>query len=160
MWSFNRRSFCLGVLAALPACGFTPVYGPDGGGTALQGQVVVDAPKSRDAYLLTRALETRLGQPGPGRYGLSYSISVGTQSIGISKSNETTRYNLLGNATFALRNLETRAVVTSGRVSNFVGYSASGSTVSTRASEVEARERLMTILADQIIARLLVAAPS
>ena len=160
MWSFNRRSFCLGVLVALPACGFTPVYGPEGGGTALQGQVLVDAPNSRDAYLLTRALETQLGQANPGRYGLSYSISVGTQSIGISKSNETTRYNLLGNATFALRNLETRAVVTSGRVTNFVGYSASGSTVSTRASEVEARERLMTILADQIIARLFVAAPS
>ncbi len=160
MSSFNRRAFCIAALAAIPACGFAPVYGPGGAGTALQGKVLVDAPITRDAYLLTRELETRLGRANPGRYGLSYAIDVDTESIAISKDNVTTRFNLLGEATYALRDFETNEVITSGRVNNFVGYSASGSTVAAQASEGDARERLMTILADQIVTRLIVAVPA
>ncbi|MCQ0093805.1 LPS assembly lipoprotein LptE [Roseovarius sp. M141] len=160
MSSFNRRSFCLAALAALAACGFTPVYGPDGAGTALQGQVLVDEPITRDAYLLTRELETRLGRANPGRYGLSYAITMFVESIAISQDNVTTRYNLLGGVTYALRDLDTQAVVASGKVDNFTGYSASGTTVATQAAEKDARERLMNIMAEQIVTRLIVAAPS
>ncbi len=159
MSSFNRRAFCIAAFAAIPACGFAPVYGPDGAGTALQGKVLVDAPITRDAYLLTRELESRLGRANPGRYGLSYGIDVNQESIGITKTNVSTRFNLLGNATYALRDLDSGKVVTSGKVSNFVGYSASGSTVATQASEGDARGRLMNILADQIVTRLIVAVP-
>lgn len=160
MSSFNRRTFVCAALAALPACGFTPVYGPGGGGTALQGAVLVDAPVSRDDYLLTQELESVLGRGNPGKYGLSYAINVDQESVAISKQNVTTRYNLLGEATFALRDLETQAVVTSGKVSNFTGYSASGSTVSVQAARTDARKRLMSILAEQIVTRLVVAAPA
>lgn len=159
MSSFNRRSFCLAALAAVPACGFAPVYGPDGAGTALQGQVLVDEPVTRDAYLLTRELESRLGRANPGQYGLSYAIDVRQESIAISKANVTTRFNLLGDVTYALRDLDTQEVITSGKVSNFVGYSASGSTVATQASEGDARGRLMNILTDQILTRLIVDVP-
>ena len=160
MSSFNRRTLILTALAALPACGFTPVYGPDGAGTALQGMVLVDAPITRDEYLLTREVETRLGRGNPGRYGLSHGIAVRAESIGISPTNVSTRFNLLGDATYALRDLETQKVIASGTVSNFTGYSASGSTVATQAAEIDARARLMTILADQIVARLLIAVPA
>lgn len=158
MSSCKRRTFILTALAALSACGFTPVYGPDGAGTALQGAVLVDAPTTRDAYLLTQELEARLGRANPGRFGLSYAITVRQEAIAISKSNVTTRYDLLGEITFALRDLETQKVITSGIVSNFTGYSASGSTVATQAAERDARARLMNILAEQIIARLMAAA--
>lgn len=156
----TRRAVILGALCILPACGFAPVYGPGGAGTALQGQVAVDAPVTRDAYLLTRDLETRLGRADPGRYGLSYAITVGAESIAISKANVTTRFNLLGDVTYALRDLDTQAVITSGRVSNFTGYSASGSTVATQAAEEDARARLMSIMADQIVTRLIAAVPA
>ena len=155
----TRSSFGLGLLAMLPACGFTPVYGPGGSGAALQGAVLVDAPITRDAYLLTRELETRLGRPNPGEYGLSYAIAVSEESIAISRNNVTTRYNILGVITYALRDLSTQAVITSGKVSNFTGYSASGSTVATQAAKEDARTRLMTILAEQIVTLLLVSAP-
>lgn len=153
----KRRSFIIAALAALSACGFTPVYGPDGAGTALQGAVLIDAPNTRDAYLLTQELEARLGRANPGRFGLSHAITMRQESIAISKSNVTTRYNLLGEITFALRDLDTQKVITSGTVRNFTGYSASGSTVATQAAERDARERLMNILAEQIIARLVAA---
>jgi len=42
-----RRRFLLALpLLALAACGFEPVYGPGGAGTALQNRVLVDAPCS------------------------------------------------------------------------------------------------------------------
>lgn len=153
----NRRTLILAALAALPACGFTPVYGPEGAGTALQGAVVVDPPATRDGYLLVRELETRLGRANPGRYGLSYKVEVRASSVAISRANVTTRYNLLGEVTYALRELDGGAVVASGKVDNFTGYSASGTTVATQAAERDAHERLMTILADQIAAQLIAA---
>jgi LPS-assembly lipoprotein len=55
---------------------------------------------------------------------------------------------------FALRDLTTGQIVTSGTVENFTGYSATGTTVATLASAQDAQERLMRILAEQIIARL------
>lgn len=155
----TRRAALLGVLVTLPACGFAPVYGPTGSGTALQGAVLADSPVTREDFLLVREIETRLGRAQPGRYGLSYGITVDSEAVAISAANVTTRYNLLGEVTYALRDLETQAVITSGKARNFTGYSASGSTVATQAAERDARERLMSIMADQIITRLIVAAP-
>ncbi|WP_281968520.1 LPS assembly lipoprotein LptE [Roseovarius nanhaiticus] len=155
----TRRAFAFGLLAVLPACGFTPVYGVNGAGTALQGAVRADDPVTREGFLLVRELEARLGRADPGQYGLSYSVGIESESVAISATNVTTRYNLLGAVTYALRDLNTQAVITSGKVSNFTGYSASGSTVATQAAERDARERLMTMLTDQIITRLIVAAP-
>ncbi|WP_272003704.1 LPS assembly lipoprotein LptE [Roseovarius sp. ZX-A-9] len=154
----SRRFFCLASLAALGGCGFTPVYGPGGSAAALHDAVLVDAPTTRDAFLLVREIEQRLGRGNPAVYGLSYAIKVDEESIAIDLNDVTQRYNLLGEITYALRNLETGAVVTSGKVSNFTGYSASGSTVATQAAERDARARLMSILANMLITRL-VAAP-
>lgn len=156
----NRRLFGLTALGALAACGFTPVYGPGGGGSALQNAVSVDAPVTREAYLLTREIEQRLGRATDARYGLGYDITVRQESIAISSNNVTTRYNLIGQVTYALRDLATQKVVNSGKVNSFTGYSASGSTVATQAAERDARARLIQILADQLITRLVATAPS
>ena len=43
----------------------------------------------------------------------------------------------------------------SGVVNSFTGYSATASTVVTLAAQRDAEERLMVILADQVVARLL-----
>ena len=45
--------------------------------------------------------------------------------------------------------------VTGGRVESFTSWSATGSTVAGLTAEEDARLRLMRILADQIVARLL-----
>lgn len=150
----NRRVFCLGLPAALAGCGFAPVYGPQGSAAKLQNAVLVDAPQDRDAYLMTREIEDRLGRATDARYALSYSIVTRSEAIAISASNVTTRYNLLGEVTFALREIASARVVTSGKAANFTSYSASGSTVATQAAERDARERLMVTLADRIIRHL------
>lgn len=157
MSSFNRRLFLLGSAALMAGCGFAPAYGPNGAATALQGTIAVDEPDSRPAYLLTQELEDRLGRPAAARYGLAYSITLDEDPIAISASNVNTRFNLLGRVTYALRDLSSGEVLTSGKVDSFTSYSASGTTVATQAAERDAEERLMVILADQITTRLIAA---
>jgi LPS-assembly lipoprotein len=155
MSSFNRRFVLFGSAALLAGCGYAPAYGPNGVARGLQGTIAVDEPDSRPGYLLTQTLEDRLGRPAPARYGLAHSIALNRDSIAISASNVTTRFNLLGQVTYALRDLETGEVLTSGKVDSFTSYSASGTTVALQAAERDAEERLMVILADQITTRLM-----
>ena len=58
-------------------------------------------------------------------------------------------YTLLGEAEVELLSSQTAA---------FTGYSATGSSVATLAGERDARDRLMIILADQVVDALLIAA--
>jgi LPS-assembly lipoprotein len=149
----SRRLLLLGG-AALAGCGFTPAYGPGGAAHRLQNAILVEAPEGRAGYLLQREIEDRLGRGQPGRFGLSYAIDLERKPIAISARNVTTRYDLLGTVTYALRNKADGAVVISGKAESFTSYSASGSTVATQAAERDAEARLMKILADQLTARL------
>ncbi|QYX56164.1 hypothetical protein K1T73_14010 [Roseovarius sp. SCSIO 43702] len=151
---FNRRLFCLTGLAALAGCGFSPVYAPGGGGAMLLDSVRLDDPKTRADFLFVRTMEERLGRPTDPAYALSYAITLREEAIAISAAGINTRYNIIGSLTYALRDLSTGAVVTSGKSRNFTGYSASGTTVATQAAQREARARLMTIFADDVTTRL------
>ena len=153
----DRRTFVLAGLAPLAACGFAPVYGSGGPARALQNRVLVDTENSRDNYLLVRNLEQRLGRATTPTYGLALTIKTQEQGLAIDRAGNTRRFNLLGTVDYALRNLTTGEVLTNGSVENFTGYSATGSTVATLAAETDAQERLMTIFADQITARLIAA---
>ncbi len=158
----NRRTLLMLPLA-LAACGFTPVYGPGGNGTALYGQVTVQAPEeikaeeASHAYLLVRELEERLGRAGDGSYKLDLEISTNESGQAITTDNEIARYALTGAVEYTLKDSASDKVLLTGRVNNFTGYSASGNTVETLAGERDAYERLMTILAEQITIDLLTA---
>ncbi|MFT6674973.1 MAG: LPS-assembly lipoprotein [Sulfitobacter sp.] len=148
-----RRFFLLAPLA-LAACGFQPVYGRGGNGQLLQNRVMVDAPNARNGYFLTREIEQQLGRGATPAYGLAVNVSLREERLAINRAGETTRYDLIGTVDFALRDLQTGQIVTSGKVDNFTGYSATGTTVATQASKQDAEKRLMVILAEQIITRL------
>ncbi|HAC50833.1 hypothetical protein A3753_11065 [Sulfitobacter sp. HI0082] len=150
-----RRRFLLALpLLALAACGFEPVYGPGGAGTALQNRVLVDAPEDRFGYFLVREVESRLGRAATPRWGLALTTTTTEDGLAIDSEGNTRRYNLLGTTSYALRDLDSGQIVTSGKVESFTGYSATGTTVATRAAELDAQERLMVILADLVVSRL------
>lgn len=153
----NRRFFLMSGLALLAGCGFAPAYGPGGAGTALMGRVVVEAPDTRASYLLTQEIETRLGRPANPRYALIPVVTLNTQAMAINRNNVASRFNLLGTVAYSLRDLETGLIVTSSEVTSFTGYSATGTTVAVQAAERDAEARLMAILADQVLTRLLAA---
>lgn len=155
--SLLDRRLLLALPLVLAACGFAPVYGPGGSGTALQKNITVDEPTTPDGYLLTRHLETRLGRQDAGRFALSTTIATTKERLAINRAGDATRFNILGAVEYILRDTTTGAIVASGTVDNFTGFSATGTTVSELAAERDARERLMVMLGDQIIARLFVA---
>jgi LPS-assembly lipoprotein len=150
---FDRRTFLMFPLA-LAACGFTPVYAPGGVGAALRNRVLVDPPTDRDTFLLVQDLEQRLGRGTAAQYGLAVILALEIEGLAVTAAGDITRYNMVGKADYALRDLRDGAIISSGQVDNFTGYSSTGSTVETLAAERDARARLMTILADQITARL------
>ena len=155
MSSFDRRTFLLMPLA-LAACGFEPVYAPGGSGSELYGKVAVSAPNTVESYFLVQNLEQQLGRSASSgsEYKLDVQVSTVTRGAAISTTNETNRYTIDGRAQYSLRSNETGQIVASGNVTDFVGYSAAGSTVSTLADERDAKERLMAILSSQIMNRL------
>ena len=105
---FDRRSFLILAVSSLAACGFEPVYGERGVASDLRGSVLVTAPADRRSFAFVEHLEERLGRANAPTYQLDYVLTVRQEGLAISGSNDITRYNLLGNAAFALKNLAER----------------------------------------------------
>lgn len=167
--SWSRRT-ALAALAAAAGCGFRPVYGPGGAAEGLSGQILVDPPLEPTGYLFVRAMEGRLGLPQAPVYRLAVDIDLAEEGFGITPSRDTTRFRITGSATYRLEGLGDGVQVTSGTVASFTSYAApvigadrvtnAGDPVTVRAARQDAVERLMTILADQTVARLLATAPT
>lgn len=156
----DRRHFLLGLaLLPLAACGFTPAYGPDGGASALRGQIEVKTPQSKPDFDFASRIIARLGDTPDATYGLGYSISASRTSGGVTAANVTTRYTLLGSATWTLTEKASGTRVAGGTVRSFTSWSATGTTVAGLAAEDDAYRRLSIMLADQVILRLLATAP-
>lgn len=150
----DRRLFLLGALA-LGGCGFTPVYGPTGQGGQLLNAIALPEPGDRNGYNFNLRFEERLGR-GTGPYALTRTLTVDSTGLGSLSDGQTTRYQLTGRAQYALTLVDGGAPLISGHTDAFTGYSATGSSVSQKASSRDARRRLMVILADQVIDRLLI----
>lgn len=145
--------------ATLSACGFAPVHGAGGAGTALRGQLRMPTPDAPDDFLLKQQIERRLGPPGDARFVLEADLRIREDRVAVTSRNVAARINLLGRVDYRLRDAASGALLREGRVENFTGYSTSGTTVATLAAARDARERLVVILGDQIVARLLTDAP-
>jgi LPS-assembly lipoprotein len=150
-----RRAVLFGMLAG---CGFTPSLGPGGAAEGLQGAIRVNDPGNKNAFDLVERLEERIGRPATARFDLGYTITTGAIGVGITPDNAITRYNLTGRVDWTLTERATGTRVAGGRVNSFTSYSATGSTVAGLAAEEDAAFRLMRILADQIVSRLIASA--
>lgn len=157
MSSPDRRAFLL--LPLLAACGFTPAYGPGGGAAALSGRVTTAEPSDKDAYDLVARLEERLGRAEAAAWRLDYAIKTDPLGVGITPEGAVTRYHLTGSVEWRLIRLSSGEAELTGREETFTAYSATGSTVAALAAEQDAGTRLMRILADRIVTRLIAAAP-
>ncbi|WP_227444174.1 LPS assembly lipoprotein LptE [Cognatishimia sp. F0-27] len=145
--------------SGLTACGFQPVYGPGGGGRALEGQIALSAAETPESYAFNRRFEERLGRSTAAPWQLGVQIQTDQQDLGSTSTGSITRYRIIGRAQYALMPAGSKTAVIEGRTNAFTGYSTTGSTVATLAAERDARERLMVILADQVIDSLILRAP-
>lgn len=147
------------LTTGLASCTFTPAYAPGGPAAALQGAVRVESPNTKDGFDLVERLEERLGRPEAARYNLVYQITTERVAVGVTPEGATTRYHLRGKVTWQLTDMS-GTKLTEGLAQSFTSWSATGSTVSGLAAEEDAGFRLMRILADQIVTRLLASAGS
>lgn len=157
MSSFDRRSVLL-IPLALAACGFAPAYGPGGAAQGLQGSIRVAEPTDKAGFDLVERLEERLGLPQAVRFDLTHSIRIQSARVGITPDNTIQRFHVTGTVDWSLTERATGDRVAGGRVENFAAYSATGSTVAGLAAEEDAARRLMRMLADQIVTRLIATA--
>ncbi|MCK8484309.1 hypothetical protein MUY21_09695 [Aliiroseovarius sp. S2029] len=141
------------AVAALSACGFTPVYAPGGSAEGLRGAVTVAAPSDANSYELVKRLEERLGRNLSAPYELSYKITTRSEDVGVTPRQEITRTQILGAVEFTVTSVASGDVVERGSLSNFTSYSTEGSTVSTASVERDANRRLMVMLADMMVTR-------
>ena len=151
---FNRRTILLLPLG-MAACGFAPAYGPGGPANGINGTIRAADPADKNAFDLVARLDQRLGRPNADRYDLTYTITTRPVGVGITPDNAITRYNLEGAVDWQLTDRGTNARLTGGKVESFTSYSATGSTVAGLAAQEDAAARLMRILADQIVTRLI-----
>ena len=141
-------------LVLVAACGYAPALAPGGLGGQLIGKVDLAAPSDRNSYDLTNALEDRLGAPGAGAYLLTTTVEVSEEVVGITRQQEVQRYNLRGTARYVLTNPATGETLLEGSVADATAYFTTDTAVSTRAAQLDANKRLMTLLAEDIFARL------
>ncbi|MEM7295743.1 MAG: LPS assembly lipoprotein LptE [Pseudomonadota bacterium] len=146
---------CAFALAVMGACGFEPAFRAAGGASALIGTTQIQDPSDRDGFDFVRHLETQLGAATQARHVLDWSLSVRSEGIAITSAQETTRIDLIGTASYTLRELASGQILQSGSVRGFTGYASSGITAASRTDETSARGRLMVILADRVVTELL-----
>jgi len=157
MWWF-RKLFLVGFCLFVSSCGYKPIYGPSGASKRLDGNVSIDAPSNRAAYVLYHQLENRLKDSEDGEYKLSFRVSETSSRAAIDEDGRAHRAVLEGFATYDLRRISDNKTVTSGRVKGFTGYSTLAASVASHAASRDATQRLMTSLAEKIVFELVLVA--
>lgn len=156
----RKALYLLAAPLSVVGCGFTPVYAPGSGATNLRGSVAYQDPRNPDQFDIARHVEQRLGIADTPRFRLAIDPRVEEESLAVAAEEDITRFDLIGEADYALSDIATGEVLLSGQVETFTSYSATGSTVSILAAERDARSRLMVALTDLVLTRIIAAADS
>ena len=153
----DRRAGLAALAGALllPACGFRPVYGdaaaPDG---LLAAGVAVGQTPGRDGFAYDARLRRRLSRDAAPLYRVDSALALDVEGLAISQDDETTRFNVIGDARYTVTRLSDGATVGSGTVRSIAGYSATGSPFATRAARRDAERRVAEDLAEKVFGRL------
>lgn len=144
------------ALCALPACGFTPAFGPGRSALAVVDQVSIIAPDTVAGFALRTAIEDQLGRATAPVYTLTLTLDETSNEAAILPDGQIARFDLRGTVNWTLGS-DTGGQVGSGTVRSFTSYSATGSTVATQAAEADARNRLSRALADLVVSDVILA---
>jgi len=123
----------------------------------LVGRIWPAVPVDQSGFGFVKQIEARLGRVETRDYDLTYDITTLSDGVGITPDGAITRYNLTGTVTWTLARNADGVRMAGGEVSNFTSYSATGSTVAGLTARQDAGRRLMVVLADMVVARMLAA---
>ena len=154
--TISRRAALIGGGASLglSACGFAPIYGDTAPARALDGRIAVSKIDGKMGFAACKRLTDRLGPATAATHQLTVTLDVTRDGLGISQTNQITRYNLTGTASYRVISLAAGVPVETGIARAFAAYSATASPFATRIAEEDAHTRLAISLADQIVTRV------
>jgi LPS-assembly lipoprotein len=155
--SWSRRSI---LLLPLAACGFAPAFGTGGPAEKLLGTVRTNDPTDKNSFDFVQRMEERLGRPTHPLYVLAYTITTAPVGVGITPGGAITRYNLTGGLDWTLTRSADGLRMAGGHIDSFTSYSATGSTVAGLTAASDANLRLMRLLADEVVLRLVATSPT
>lgn len=155
-----RRALLLPLASlALAGCGLHPLYAGGGSGavaTALD-RIEVSPIEGKAGWLMANALRDRMGAGGSGGttlYRLDVRLDDQITGLGIRPDNSVSRERRTLRARYQLVDAGSGTVVLDATAGSDAGIDVVGSEYATIAGENSALERLSSIVADQIIARV------
>jgi LPS-assembly lipoprotein len=122
----------------------------------LQNRLRADDPEGPEAFALVARLEDRLGRPEAGALRLAYQIEIAEENTSATADRFASRVRVVGHVRY--RVMQDDTTLTEGKVDAFTAYSTTSTPLATRSAAEDARRRLMIILADGIVTRLLAGA--
>lgn len=149
----------LGLLLALGACGFQPLYGSRGATNtpdefaAIEIQPIKDRIGQELHNNLLDMLNPR-GEAAAPKYELVVTLTENREELAVQKTAFATRANLTMTASFTLREGKTKKGVTGGSSVAVSSYDVLRSDFATLAAEKDARSRALLRIAEDIRTRL------
>ena len=146
---------------AAAGCGFRPLYGRHGtDGPAVHealSTISVGIIPNREGQILRNELIARLnpaGRPSDPQYRLSVGLNESREGIGLTAIDTITRTNLILRADFTLTEIDSDRAVMRDQVTTITGFEVLGDEVANLSSEIDARRRALSQLADDIRTQL------
>jgi LPS-assembly lipoprotein len=154
----RRLAAALICLSLLSACGLRPLYGGGTAGAAAQrlAGVRVALIEGKAGWLMRNALNDRLSAMGQGepRYRLDVVLDDRIEGMGVRPDETQTRERRTLRARYSLVDTQTDRTVLQETTGWDAGIDVTSSEYATVAAEDTALERLATIVADRVIARI------
>jgi LPS-assembly lipoprotein len=152
------RALLLLLALALSSCGLRPLYGGGESSSVAQGLRTIQVGKipGQVGWLTRNALVDRLGGEanGASKFRLEVELDDNITGFGIRGDSATTRERRTLRARYRLVDLSNGAVVLDATAGSDAGIDVVSSEYATVAAEQTAVERLVVVVADQIVARL------
>jgi LPS-assembly lipoprotein len=142
----------------LAGCGLQPLYSGGSSGAVANaiGQVDIAPIEGKAGWLVTNALKDRLGvvSSGGASYRLMVRLDDQISGLGVRRDNSVTRERRTLRARYQLVDAAQGTVLLDQTAGSDVGIDVVQSDYAVIAAENTALERLSTVIADQIVARL------
>ncbi|QZH76203.1 MAG: hypothetical protein JY451_06565 [Erythrobacter sp.] len=150
----------LALLLTLAACGLQPLYAGGASGALASGlaQVEVAPIPGNEGWLVTNALEDRLGRGQASASGAQYRLDVvlddRLEGLGLLTDDTVGRERRTLRARYQLVEVATGTILVDATAGSDAGIDVVGSEYATIAAEQTALENLAVEVADQIVTRL------
>jgi len=155
-----KRAAVLVFLAALGGCGFEPLHGRVAGGSSTSvelAQVRIEIIRDRNGQVLRNFLLDRFSPRGVSRdpqWSLEVRVNESITSLGVQKTSEATRANLLMTGSFVLVPIDGEEEPLSGSIKAVSSFDIQRSDFGTLSAEKDARTRALRQIAEDLTARI------